>query len=62
MNVDRGFLARSAGRQAEMLDIPMIWVTAVVPLALAAIVAVAWIQAAARETAAPGEDPPAGHR
>jgi TRAP-type transport system small permease protein len=61
MNVDRGFLARSAGRQAEMLDIPMIWVTAVVPLALAAIVAVAWIQAAARGTAAPGDDPPAPH-
>lgn len=44
-NIDRGFLARSAGRQAEMLDVPMIWVTAVVPLALAAIIVVAWIQA-----------------
>jgi len=58
MNVDRGFLARSAGRQAEMLDIPMIWVTAVVPLALAAIIAVAWIQAVGRETPVSGEGQP----
>ena len=58
LNVDRGFLARSAGRQAEMLDIPMIWVTAVVPVALSVIIAVAWIQAVARETFASGEGQP----
>lgn len=44
MKMTRGFLARSAGRQAEMLEVPMIWVTAVVPLALACIVIVAWLQ------------------
>jgi len=33
MNMARGFLARSVDRQAEMLDIPMIWFTGVVPLA-----------------------------
>jgi TRAP-type C4-dicarboxylate transport system permease small subunit len=52
LNVDRGFLARSAGRQAEMLGIPMIWVTAVVPVALCAIVGIAWIQAVTRKTPA----------
>jgi TRAP-type C4-dicarboxylate transport system permease small subunit len=45
MNLNRGFLARSASRQAEMLEIPMVWITAVVPLALALIMALAWIQA-----------------
>ena len=33
MDISRGFLGRSLGRQAEMLDIPMIWFTAAVPLA-----------------------------
>ena len=33
MDVARGFLGRSLNRQAEMLDIPMIWFTAAVPLA-----------------------------
>jgi TRAP-type C4-dicarboxylate transport system permease small subunit len=37
MNMARGFLARSAGRQAEMLDVAMIWFTAAVPLAFAII-------------------------
>jgi len=46
LDASRGFLARSAGRQAEMLGVPLIWVTAVVPLALAIIVALAWHQAA----------------
>ena len=33
MNVDRGFLGRSLQRQAEMLDVSMIWFTAAVPVA-----------------------------
>lgn len=33
MNADRGFLGRSLARQAEMLDVSMIWFTAAVPLA-----------------------------
>lgn len=37
MNIARGFLARSLNRQAEMLDIAMIWFTAAVPLAFALI-------------------------
>lgn len=37
MNLSRGFLGRSLGRSAEMLDIPMIWFTSAVPLALALI-------------------------
>lgn len=38
MNPARGFLARSLGRSAEMLQVPMIWFTAAVPLAFALIV------------------------
>lgn len=38
MNPARGFLGRSLARQAEMLDVPMIWFTAAVPLALVIIV------------------------
>ena len=38
MNMARGFLGRSLGRSAEMLDIPMIWFTSAVPLAFALIV------------------------
>lgn len=38
MNAARGFLGRSLSRQAEMLDVPMIWFTAAVPLAFALIV------------------------
>ena len=37
MNPARGFLGRSLNRQAEMLDVPMIWFTAVVPLAFVLI-------------------------
>lgn len=37
MNLARGFLGRSLGRSAEMLDIPMIWFTAAVPVAFALI-------------------------
>lgn len=37
MDMARGFLGRSLGRQAEMLDIPMIWFTAAVPLAFVLI-------------------------
>jgi len=37
MDMARGFLGRSLNRQAEMLDIPMIWFTAAVPLAFALI-------------------------
>jgi len=33
MNMARGFMARSLDRQAEMLDVAMIWFTAAVPLA-----------------------------
>jgi TRAP-type C4-dicarboxylate transport system permease small subunit len=36
-DISRGFLGRSLNRQAEMLDIPMIWFTAVVPLAFVLI-------------------------
>jgi TRAP-type C4-dicarboxylate transport system permease small subunit len=36
-NIARGFLGRSLNRQAEMLDISMIWFTAAVPLAFALI-------------------------
>ena len=36
-NFARGFLGRSLGRQAEMLDVPMIWFTAAVPVGLAII-------------------------
>lgn len=38
MNPARGFLGRSLVRQAEMLDVSMIWFTAAVPLAFAIIV------------------------
>ncbi|SFT94528.1 TRAP transporter small permease [Sedimentitalea nanhaiensis] len=38
MNPMRGFLGRSLNRQAEMLDVPMIWFTSAVPLAFAIIV------------------------
>jgi TRAP-type C4-dicarboxylate transport system permease small subunit len=38
MNPARGFLGRSLNRSAEMLDVSMIWFTAVVPLAFAIIV------------------------
>ena len=37
MNPARGFLGRSLGRQAEMLDVAMIWFAAAVPLAFALI-------------------------
>lgn len=37
MNMARGFLGRSLNRQAEMLDVPMIWFTAAVPLAFVII-------------------------
>lgn len=57
MNPARGFLGRGAGRQSEMLDIPMIWVTAVVPLALGAIIVVAWIQAFSSATSNAKPDP-----
>lgn len=60
MNPARGFLGRGADRQSEMLDIPMIWVTAVVPLALGAIIVVAWVQAfSAAPPAHQQERPPA---
>lgn len=38
MNMARGFLGRSLDRQAEMLDVSMIWFTAAVPLAFVIIV------------------------
>ena len=38
MDMARGFLGRSLNRQAEMLDVPMVWFTAAVPLAFALIV------------------------
>ncbi|MBK0328897.1 TRAP transporter small permease subunit [Rhodobacteraceae bacterium F11138] len=38
MNPARGFLGRSLNRQAEMLDVPMIWFTSAVPLAFVIIV------------------------
>lgn len=37
MNLARGFMARSLERQAEMLNVAMIWFTAAVPLAFALI-------------------------
>ncbi|MDK3017098.1 TRAP transporter small permease [Pseudodonghicola flavimaris] len=37
MDMARGFLGRSLSRQAEMLDVPMIWFTAAVPLAFVLI-------------------------
>jgi len=37
MDVARGFLGRSMARQAEMLDVSMIWFTAAVPLAFVLI-------------------------
>ncbi len=37
MNMARGFLGRSLNRQAEMIDLPMIWFTASVPLAFTLI-------------------------
>ena len=37
MDMARGFLGRSLARQAEMLDVAMIWFTAAVPLAFALI-------------------------
>ncbi|MFN4098440.1 MAG: TRAP transporter small permease [Pararhodobacter sp.] len=38
MNMARGFLGRSLGRTAEMIDLPMIFFTAAVPVAFALIV------------------------
>lgn len=37
MNSARGFLGRSLGRTAEMMDIPMIWFTSAIPLAFTLI-------------------------
>ena len=37
MNLARGFMGRSLDRQAEMLDVAMIWFTAAVPLAFCLI-------------------------
>ena len=37
-DISRGFLARSLARQAEMMDIPMIWFTVAVPLAFVLII------------------------
>jgi len=37
MDVSRGFLGRSLARQAEMMDVAMIWFTAAVPLAFVLI-------------------------
>ena len=37
MNMARGFLGRSLGREPEMIALPMIWFTAAVPLAFALI-------------------------
>lgn len=37
MNLARGFMGRSMDRQAEMLDVAMIWFTAAVPLAFCLI-------------------------
>ncbi|MCF3595378.1 TRAP transporter small permease subunit [Rhodobacteraceae bacterium LMO-12] len=37
MDMARGFLGRSLGRSAEMLDVSMIWFTAAVPLAFVLI-------------------------
>lgn len=37
LNLARGFLGRSLGRSAEMMDVPMIWFTSAVPLAFALI-------------------------
>jgi TRAP-type C4-dicarboxylate transport system permease small subunit len=57
LNPARGFLGRSAGRQSEMLDIPMIWVTAVVPVALGAIIVLAWIQALSASSISAAQGP-----
>ena len=38
MNIARGFMGRSMDRQAEMLDVAMIWFTAAVPLAFCLII------------------------
>lgn len=37
MNLARGFMGRFLDRQAEMLDVAMIWFTAAVPLAFCLI-------------------------
>lgn len=37
MNMERGFLGRSLDRQAEMIDLSMIWFTVAVPLAFVLI-------------------------
>lgn len=37
MNPARGFLGRSLGRTAEMMDIPMVWFTSAIPLAFTLI-------------------------
>jgi len=48
MNITRGFLCRSAMRQAEMLDVPMIWFTVAVPLAFVIIIIHALSETATR--------------
>lgn len=48
MNIARGFLGRSAMRQAEMLDVPMIWFTVAVPLAFVIIIIHALSETATR--------------
>jgi len=52
LNPLRGFLGRSLNRQAEMLDLPMIWFTAAVPLAFVLIVLHACADLAVRFTGA----------
>ncbi|GKX34701.1 MAG: hypothetical protein MnENMB40S_23190 [Rhizobiaceae bacterium MnEN-MB40S] len=38
MNIAKGFLARTLGREAEMLGVPMVFFTAAIPIAFAFIV------------------------
>lgn len=55
--LSRGFIARSAGRHAEMIDISMVWFTVAVPVAFALIVLHMLAELSGRIAALPRERP-----
>lgn len=54
----RGFLARSAERDAEMIDVSMVWFTAAIPAAFILILVHMFADLATRATALNGRDIP----
>lgn len=59
LNLARGFLGRSLGREAEMLAVPMIWFTAAVPVAF--LIIMIHVTASLLRYLATGAPPPERH-